>query len=209
MNSSPSRDRSKAPGPEATRDDLAENDDERLVAALRCRDLAGARKLYERFATPVERVVRHRLGRDADVDDIVQEVFLTAFVSADSLREPNALRGWLLGIAVSKARDHARSRWRRRWLEYVPAHLLPDPPARNSLSHDAQCDVASILNRLGTEEREVLLARRFEQLSLAETAEARGLSLATLKRRFRRAESKFIACARLHPALSPWLQASL
>ena len=73
------------------------------------------------------------LGREGELDDIVQEVFIYAFNSINKLREPAALRGWLLGIAVGQVRSHLRSRYRRRWLSFLPHEELPEPADRKSV----------------------------------------------------------------------------
>ena len=43
-----------------------------------------------------------------DVDDLVQDVFLTVFTRLKSLREPAAFGGWLATIARNRATDHLR-----------------------------------------------------------------------------------------------------
>src|SRR5579871_3436016 len=43
----------------------------------------------------VASVVLRVLGRDHEVDDVVQEVFLTAMSGLQTIRNPAAVRGWL------------------------------------------------------------------------------------------------------------------
>ncbi len=176
-----------------------------LVDSLRKRDPLAAERLYARYATRVEKMVRRRLGHDADVPDIVQDVFLIALASIDQLREPAALGSWMLGIAIGRARTHQRARWRGRWLEFLPDDLLPEAPSGHGVPAEVSYDVAAILTSLRAEERSALLSHRLEEWSLEEAANAFGVGLTAFKRRFRRAELKFIAGARRRPALAPWL----
>jgi RNA polymerase sigma-70 factor, ECF subfamily len=179
--------------------------DAMLVAALCGRDFAAAGRLYDRYAPNVRGMVHRMLGPDAELDDVVQDVFVAAITSISKLREPSLLKSWLLGIAVGKVRDHLRTRWRRRWLSFLPTEELPE---RAVPSLDSQVDivqeVCSILDRLPPEERIALLLHRLEGLSLDEAAKTCNMSVSTFKRRVARAEAKFILRAKYHPALAEW-----
>jgi RNA polymerase sigma-70 factor, ECF subfamily len=176
-----------------------------LVEALCGQDLAAAGRLYDRYALNVRGLVHRMLGADAELDDVVQEVFVAAITSIRKLREPALLKSWLLGIAVGKVRANLRSRWRRRWLTFLPAEELPEVPAPST---DAQADVAKevcgILDRLPPEERIALLLHRVEGLSLEEAAKACDMAVSTFKRRLARGEAKFILRASHRPALVEW-----
>src|SRR4051812_10909550 len=66
--------------------------------------------MFQQHARYVARVVLRVLGRDHEVDDVVQEVFLTAMTGLAAVRSPLAVRGWLKTIAVRKACRHLRRR---------------------------------------------------------------------------------------------------
>ncbi|HEY6295548.1 MAG TPA: sigma-70 family RNA polymerase sigma factor [Streptosporangiaceae bacterium] len=69
-----------------------------LVRRARAGDAAAFRLLVERHS-PSARVRAARLcGRAHDVDDIVQEAFLQAFLALDRLRDPDRFGAWLAGI---------------------------------------------------------------------------------------------------------------
>jgi RNA polymerase sigma-70 factor (ECF subfamily) len=148
-------------------------------------------------------MVYRLLGREAELDDIVQEVFIYALHSIDKLRDPAALKSWLLGIAVGKVRSHLRWRFRRRWLAFLPHDQVPEPAVPVM---DAEADLVShvrgILDDLPPQERIALVVHRIEGLSLQEAAAASGMSLSTFKRRLAKAEARFRALAKLHPDLS-------
>ncbi|HEX2877067.1 MAG TPA: RNA polymerase sigma factor [Polyangiaceae bacterium] len=179
--------------------------DAMLVDALRAHDLGAAGRLYDRYALNVRGLVHRMLGADAELDDVVQEVFVAAITSIRKLREPALLKSWLLGITVGKVRANLRSRWRRRWLTFHPAEELPEVPAP---SMETQADVAKevlgILNRLPPEERIALLLHRLEGLSVEEAAKACDMAISTFKRRLARGEAKFILRASYRPALVEW-----
>jgi RNA polymerase sigma-70 factor (ECF subfamily) len=146
------------------------------------------------------------LGREGELDDIVQEVFIYAFNSINKLREPPALRGWLLGIAVGQVRSYLRKRYRRRWLSFLPHEELPE---RALPVDDAETElvrnVTGILDQMPPEERIALGVHRLQGLSLHEAAKACSMSVSTFKRRLAKGEARFMALAAKHPGLSKWL----
>lgn len=78
-----------------------------LVVAAREGDEAAFGRLYERFHRAIHAVALVRLsGRDAD--DLVQDVFVEAWLKLGALRDPAAFPGWLLKLARNRAIDHAR-----------------------------------------------------------------------------------------------------
>src|SRR5919204_1859666 len=77
-------------------------DDGRLVRAAREGDRAAFSSLYERYARVVHGLLLARVGRN-DVEDLVQDVFLTAWRRLDDLRDPAAFGGWGAIIARKRA----------------------------------------------------------------------------------------------------------
>ncbi len=183
--------------------------DAELVQALKQGEAGAAGRLYDRHATGVHGMAFRLLGRQAELDDIVQEVFIYALYSIDKLREPAALKGWLLGIAVGKVRSHLRQRYRRRWLSFLPHDELPEP-AVPTTEPDAELgrDVCTILEHLPADERIALVVHRIEGLSLNDAAKACDMSLSTFKRRLAKGEARFIARAEKHPGIAGWLKGS-
>lgn len=185
----------------------AAESDAQLVFALKHGDAGAAGRLYDRYSASVTGMVYRLLGRHAELEDVVQEVFIYALNSIDKLRDPAALKSWLLGVAVGKVRSHLRQRWRRRWLRFLPQDELPEPPVE---VHDAHAElvqeVCGILDLMPPEERIALVVHRIEGLSLHDAAEACGMSVSTFKRRFAKGEERFMARVRQHPQLAAWLQ---
>ncbi len=81
-----------------------------LVIAARDGDRAAFGMLYERYGRMVHGVLLTRVSR-GQVEDLVQDVFLSALRRLDSLRDPARFGGWLAMIARNRATDfHRRSR---------------------------------------------------------------------------------------------------
>ena len=81
-----------------------------LARLARGGDPVAFRLLVERHQ-PMVRARARQLGPDpGDVDDIVQESFLQAFLALDRLRDPDRFAGWLAGIVLNVCRSlHRRA----------------------------------------------------------------------------------------------------
>jgi RNA polymerase sigma-70 factor (ECF subfamily) len=166
--------------------------DAELVEAARGGDRAAKEALYRRYVGMASASTYRLLGRDSELEDIVQESFVTALASLSRLERPQAFSAWLTRIVVGTAVATLR---RRRLLTRLGL-LRPEPAQIDTLvSPQAPPDVAAelravyrVLESLPTAERVVLVLRRVEQLSLQEVAEQTSWSLATVKRKLARAE---------------------
>lgn len=181
--------------------------DATLVAALRAGRRDARTALFDRYADPVERVLYRIMGPDSEIKDLLQDVFVAALGSFDKLRDPDALRGWLIGIAVRKARKRILRRQRWRFIQFLPSDELPEREAllpSAEVSEALRCTYA-VLERMSADERVAFALRHVDGMELTAVAEACGVSLATIKRRLTRAQQTFTMLAAEHAPLLEWL----
>lgn len=131
------------------------------------------------------------LGRDSEVDDVVQDVFVALLRFHDSVREPNALRAWLGTTTVRLAQRRLRARsFRLRSL------LGLDQPEPNVLytrgagaeEHLALARVHRALDGVAAGARIAWVLRYVEQERMEDVARLCGCSLTTAKRRVEAAQ---------------------
>src|SRR3954468_16722465 len=72
--------------------------------------------VFRRYAPYVAAIAHRLLGRDDDVDDTIQEVFVAAVRGVHAVRDPAALRGWPAAVTVRVARQRLRKRRARIFL---------------------------------------------------------------------------------------------
>lgn len=123
--------------------------------------------IYGAFAPLVHGILLSRLPRD-EVSDAVQEVFLAAYKNLGSLREPNALGGWLARIARNHVVDHYRG---SRPSEELPENIEGKRDKR--LEAD---EALAAIQSLPIAYRETLILRLVEGMTGNEIAEQTGLS---------------------------------
>src|SRR6185295_11791186 len=81
-----------------------------LVRAVLAGDREGFSRLYDLFAPLVHGILLARVPR-AEVDDLVQDIFLHAFKKLHTLRDSSSFGPWIAMIARNRAVDfHRRSR---------------------------------------------------------------------------------------------------
>lgn len=139
------------------------------VAAARRGDARAFAELHRALAPMVHAVLIARLP-PRDVDDLVQEVFLSAWRALPGLREDEQVGAWLCAIARrAAARNLARARPAQ---EALPADLV-DPRGGGQVG---AAEILAQLQALPPAYRETLAMRLVEGLSGQEIAAATGLT---------------------------------
>lgn len=160
--------------------------------------------LMRRHNPRLYRAVRSIVRDEAQVEDVMQETYVKAYVALKDFAGRSQFSTWLIQIGINEA--IARSRHAR--LAPVQNDDLDelDVPAK---THDPerQLSAAQLLgllekavDALPLGYREVFMLRQIEGLSVAETAEALGLSEEAVKTR------AFRAHERLRGQLDVWLE---
>jgi RNA polymerase sigma-70 factor (ECF subfamily) len=183
-------------------------DDAALVRAVGDGDRRASVEIWRKYRT----LVRSRMGRsigEQDIEDHVQDVFVGLFENLCSLRNPDALRAFIMGITMRVAGSELRRRHYRRWLLLSETGELPEPRWFGDDGTDAReilHRLVGFIERLGPDAGHIFEMRFVEDRDVAEIAEALGVSLATMKRRLARASSRFLAMARRDPVLTGFLR---
>jgi RNA polymerase sigma-70 factor, ECF subfamily len=185
-------------------------DDARLVEALRERHPTAVAAFYDRFAPRMLRILARIMGHSQEVEDALHDAFIRALGAIGTLADPSCLDGWMTSVTVLTARGWLRRRWRQRWLAFMApddiaelahAGAVPEPAIAEALRA-----TYTVLDRLGTRDRVFFALRFIEGMELEAIARACQTSLTTVKRRLKRAETRFAAIARNQPALAEWVE---
>ena len=137
----------------------------------------------------------HLIAPDGDAEDACQEAFLKAHAALGRFRPGSPFRPWLLRIVANEARNRRRSAGRRTGLvlraaEDRPSNDAAPSPESAVLAHESRTALLAAVNRLRDEDREVIGARYFLELSESETADALRIPRGTVKSRLSRALSR-------------------
>jgi len=153
------------------------------------------RALYEQHASFVCRSLR-RLGvPEADLDDMLQEVFLVVYQRLADYQERDRARSWLYSICTRIAQAQRRKLGRRREdvtsepsLGAADAAQLQSVEDREALAHGNR-----LLGLLPAEQREVFVLYEVEDMTMAQIAEAIRVPLQTAYSRLYKARQRILA----------------
>ena len=182
-------------------------DDAALVQAVVAGEAWAARAVWNRYSPLVYGVLDRALGSASESEDLTQEVFWRLFASIRTLRDPNALRSFLYSSAIRMLRWHLRKKRVRRFLALSDTGEVPEAHAQatDSEGRELLARFYRMLDKLGADERTAFVLRQVEGLSLQEIADVTGTSLATVKRRIRRACDVIEKLARAEPEFAEYL----
>lgn len=187
---------------------LAQADDATLARAASSGDPRATSVLWDRFSPLVRRMLRRTLGPTAEVEALLQEVFLRALRQLGTLPESAQLKPFVVAVTVRVlSSELKRNRMRRflrlrgPWHSHDFAHA--DPATRTALS-----SLYRILDELDADARLAFTLRHFEGLQITELASAMDASLSSAKRRLARANARVQAAVSRDAAFSAYATAA-
>lgn len=178
--------------------DAAEATDEALMAAWAAGDTAAFAPLYARHRGRLYRFLLRQLRDPALADEFFQDVWQRVIAARAGWKPEAAFSTWLFRIAHNRLADHWRaSKHRPAAPEDADerAARVPDPdtPDRQLSEFEQRRRLQLALDELPEEQREVLLLRLEQELTLEEIGEIAGVGRETVKSRLRYAMDKLRA----------------
>ncbi len=166
--------------------------DSELLSRARDGDQNAFRRLVERYEASVSLTVAGMLGGSADVDDVVQEVFIRFYHGLEEFREESRLHTYLNRIAINRSIDVLRRR-KRLYRRLFSLEEAPEPVADEAESPETkECRriVRSAIGELPEKYRAVVVLRMIREYSTEETADILGIAYGTVLSRLSRANEK-------------------
>jgi RNA polymerase sigma-70 factor (ECF subfamily) len=166
-------------------------EDAELIERAQAGEVMAYEELVRRYQDVAVRTA-HVISPDGDAEDAVQESFVKAWAALSRFRRGSPFRPWLLRIVANESRNRRRSAGRRVGLalraagDRRPGDAAPSPESA-VLAEETRAVLLAAVNGLRDEDREIIAARYFLDLSEAEAAEALDLPRGTVKSRLSRA----------------------
>lgn len=156
-----------------------------------------ATALFRDYQNRIHRYVLSMVHDPAEAEDLTQDTFLRAYSHRDSLRDPNAVRGWLYRIATHVCLDRLRQRVAPVSLDDEEgARPVDSVPSKSPSAlevaerEETGACVQRCLDFLSDSYRAVILLHEAHSLTAPEIAELLGESEGTVKIRLHRARRK-------------------
>jgi RNA polymerase sigma-70 factor (ECF subfamily) len=150
--------------------------------------------LYQTFYRHVYAYCRRRVEPDS-VDDLVADVFLTAWRRIDDAPNGDGALGWLYRISYLVTSNHWRGTSRRKRLirKLESIGIQPIPLVQDQIVVREQVrEVIAAAQRLRSKDLEILRLSIWEQLSLDEIGLVLGINSNAAKQRLHRARNNLV-----------------
>jgi len=164
--------------------------DAALMERILQRDSSALEALYDRYGRPVYSVVLRIAQHPSSAEEIVQDVFLQLWRSADRFQiERGPLEPWLYTMARNRALDFLRlKREKQRRREDSDSDILPSavafvrPDPEGDIDRERRAEkIRTLMTSLPESQRRAIELAFFEGLSHSEIAATTGEALGTVK----------------------------
>ncbi|WP_030143797.1 MULTISPECIES: RNA polymerase sigma factor [Mycetocola] len=171
-----------------------ENADDRIVAGRAADGDAAAFAVLVRRYTPMMRAYARRiLPGSAEVDDVVQDTFITAWAQLPELENLERVKSWLMRITSRKAVDRLRSSRPHADIDLVEPVASPAAtPPRRAEALASVAALSAALKELPDAQRECWVLRELGDYGYDEIAEELDLPLSTVRGLLARARKYII-----------------
>jgi len=146
-------------------------------------------KLLRDVTSGVERFVRYRLPSQADADDVLQEVYLSAYRGYPGLKNQDAFKSWIISIARNKCNDYFRAKAAQ--MEISIEELSQQELSAGRLGISVVHTVRETLDRLGDKDKQILYLYFWKELPQSEIAKLLDIPVGTVKSRLHTAKQHF------------------
>ncbi len=146
-------------------------------------------KLLDAERVSVERFVRFRLHSKEDADDVLQEVYLTAYQKFFQLKNKGSFKAWIIRIARNKCNDY----FRKKASQFeIPIDELIEKELSDS--RHGVCEVYTVretLHLLGDKDKQILYLYFWREIPQSEIARRLNIPVGTVKSRLHTAKRNF------------------
>jgi RNA polymerase sigma-70 factor (ECF subfamily) len=180
----------------------AERDDADLIERLKAGDEEALEAIFNRYSPRLYNVAQRILGEVADAEEVIQDVFWTAFRKANSFRGAAQFSTWLYRLTVNAALGKIRRSKKNKeveYEEYLPKfqkdghHLVrpvvdwSDTLDEKYAAQELQQLLRNALDQLKPLDKSVVVLSDLEGMSDKEIAVMLGLTVSAVKTRLHRA----------------------
>jgi RNA polymerase sigma-70 factor (ECF subfamily) len=174
----------------------ADDTDELLVARARARDAAAFELLMRRHNQRIYRVVRSVLRDSDEIEDVIQQAYVQAFLHLDQFGGDARWSTWVCRIAINEALARLRQRGRFVSIEALSEDAMADvskgssgDPERTTAGREFGHLVEQAIDHLPDIYRSVLIMREVEGMSTSEAAAVLAVEPEVIKTRLHRARA--------------------
>jgi RNA polymerase sigma-70 factor (ECF subfamily) len=161
---------------------------ELLVEQFSRGDESAFNRIVEQYSADIATFANQLLGWPGDVDDIMQDIFLAAFINLKKFRLECSLKTWLFTITINKCRSH---RYKRMLHQRLSAKAATEYTTHDTLGDKETSEqVRRIVASLPAKYREPVVLKYLQELPAEQICGILGISRNALHVRLSRARER-------------------
>jgi len=168
-------------------------DDEYIVKQFNRGDESAFDRIVEQYSSDIAALASRLLGWSGEVEDVVQDIFLAAFLGLKKFRCDSSIKTWLFTITVNKCRSYRYKRMlhRRRIKQVADTSVsVSDGTADNkSMEIETFERIRRAIEVLPAKYREPVVLRYLQELPTEQISSILGISQNALQVRLNRART--------------------
>lgn len=171
---------------------LFTNNENTWIKKLKNGDKKAFEVVFEHYKNYLYLFIRKALPSEEDPEGIVQEVFISLWLSRENLDENKSLKPWLFTIAKNQIYDHLRKLYsKRKYLDSLLSdYAANDDSAANEVEYwEFERYLSDQINQLPERRREIFKLSKLEGKSYREIASLLKISENTVDMQMRSANS--------------------
>ncbi|MBJ8105104.1 MULTISPECIES: sigma-70 family RNA polymerase sigma factor [Bacillus cereus group] len=150
-------------------------------------------ELYDKTIQEIYKTAHFLIEDKADVDDVVQEIYIQLYESLRKYDSKKPFRPWLIGLAIKQIHSYRRKRWMR--LRIVKKAEEQRKPVQIDFSSDVVSKISNqklieLIHKLPYKLKQVIILRYLHDYSQEEVAQILHIPIGTVKSRIHAALKK-------------------
>ncbi|MHC4123222.1 MAG: RNA polymerase sigma factor [Planctomycetota bacterium] len=165
-------------------------DDEILVKKFNQGDDSAFDRIVAKYSADIAVLANRLLGWSDDAEDVVQDIFLAAFLGLKKFRGDCSLKTWLFKITINKCRTYRYQRiFRLKFLLKSAGHIGTVPSVDKTIMDNETFDcIRRVIMTLPAKYREPIVLTYLQQLPTDDICQTLGISKNLLHVRLNRAK---------------------
>ena len=162
-----------------------ERSDEEIVKSVQKGDTESFGRLMERYEAKIARYARKFLSNPDNITDLVQDVFIKAYVNIRSFDAERKFSSWLYRIAHNEFVNALKKQKREVFHLFDADTIFPHPVAEETADSETnrreiKKEINRCLGKILPKYREVLILYYFDEMSYEEISDVLRIPVATV-----------------------------
>jgi RNA polymerase sigma-70 factor, ECF subfamily len=164
--------------------------DSQLLAQLKQGSPQAVQLWFQTYHKKLFNFVGQKIDNDKDAEEVTQDIFISCLKHLPLFRGESSIWTWMVRIGQHEIADFYRKRYAKKFIHALPlSELLPIESIRDS--HEISAKVKEVLQKMSSENREVLLLKYVDKKKVKAIAQQMGRTVKSVESVLFRARAEF------------------